>query len=77
VHQALLTRFSNPRACDPQRLAEELHRHRIPTQITPDPAAALALARKLAQPSDLICVTGSLMLIGELKARLQGLALEF
>jgi dihydrofolate synthase / folylpolyglutamate synthase len=34
--------------------------------------AALACARQLASPHDLICVTGSLMLVGEIKAILRG-----
>jgi dihydrofolate synthase / folylpolyglutamate synthase len=33
---------------------------------------ALACARQLASPRDLICVTGSLMLVGEIKALLRG-----
>lgn len=33
---------------------------------------ALAVARRIAAPDDLICVTGSLMLIGEIKAILRG-----
>lgn len=77
AHEAIVTRFSSPRAYDPQRLADELRRHDVPTQIAPDPATALALARSRAQPADLVCVTGSLLLLGELKARLQGLPLEF
>jgi dihydrofolate synthase / folylpolyglutamate synthase len=77
AHEAIVTRFSISRAYDPQRLADELRRYGVPTQIAPDPAAALALAHSHAQPADLICVTGSLLLLGELKARLQGLGLEF
>jgi dihydrofolate synthase/folylpolyglutamate synthase len=77
THEAIVTRFSNPRACEPQRLAEALQSHGIPSQIAADPVTALTLARGRANATDLICVTGSLLLIGELKARLQGLPLEF
>jgi dihydrofolate synthase/folylpolyglutamate synthase len=77
VHEAIVTRFSSPRAYNAQRLADEFHRHGVPTHIVPDPVAALTLARSQAQPADLICVTGSVLLLGELKARLQGLELEF
>lgn len=77
AHEAIATRFCNPRACDPQRLSEQLRGLGVPTRIAPDPGAALTLAQTHAQPSDLICITGSLMLIGELKARLQGQTLEF
>ncbi|HTL60363.1 MAG TPA: folylpolyglutamate synthase/dihydrofolate synthase family protein [Nitrospira sp.] len=37
---------------------------------------ALAEAREIARPQDLICVTGSLMLIGEVKALLRGCGLS-
>ena len=36
------------------------------------PGEAVAMARGLAEPHDLICVTGSLMLVGEVKALLRG-----
>ena len=39
--------------------------------------AALTLASSHARPADLVCVTGSILLLGELKARLQGVELEF
>jgi dihydrofolate synthase/folylpolyglutamate synthase len=77
THEAIATRFGNPRACDPQHLATILRDHHVPVQIAPDPVTALAIARTRATPADLICVTGSLMLIGELKAHLQGLSQEF
>ncbi|HEY7491943.1 MAG TPA: folylpolyglutamate synthase/dihydrofolate synthase family protein [Candidatus Tectomicrobia bacterium] len=77
VHEAIVTRFSSPRAYNTQRLADEFHRHGVPTHLAPDPVAALTLARSHARPADLVCVTGSVLLLGELKARLQGLELEF
>jgi dihydrofolate synthase/folylpolyglutamate synthase len=39
-------------------------------------SGALAEARQLARPQDLICVSGSLMLIGEMKASLRGCGLS-
>jgi dihydrofolate synthase/folylpolyglutamate synthase len=77
AHEVIVTRFSSPRAYDPQHLAVLLQSHGLPVTITPDPAAALALARQRATAADLICVTGSLLLLGELKSRLQGLPREF
>jgi dihydrofolate synthase/folylpolyglutamate synthase len=77
VDEAIVTRFSTPRAYDPQRLAELLQSHGLPVHMAPDPVTALTLARQRATPADLICVTGSLLLLGELKARLQGVPLEF
>lgn len=47
-----------------------------PVHVEPAVADALALARRLARPSDVICVTGSLMIIGEVKALLRGAALS-
>jgi dihydrofolate synthase/folylpolyglutamate synthase len=76
AHEVIVIRFSNPRAYDPQRLAVLLQSHGLPVDIALDPTTALALARQRATPADLICVTGSLLLLGELKARLQGLPLE-
>jgi dihydrofolate synthase/folylpolyglutamate synthase len=36
----------------------------------------LGLAKQLARSEDLICITGSLMLIGEVKALLRGCGLS-
>ncbi len=54
-----------------------VQRYGVPVQIEPDPIVALAQARSKAQATDVVCVTGSLLLLGEIKTRLQGLALEF
>jgi len=77
AHAVTVTRYHNPRAYDPHVLAETVQRHGVPVQIEPDPIVALAQARSKAQATDVVCVTGSLLLLGELKTRLQGLALEF
>lgn len=69
--------FSNPRAFDPKLLVTVLSASCPHVQLAPDPLSALRLARRLAKPADLICITGSLLLLGELKARLAGQALEF
>lgn len=77
AHAIIVTRCHNPRACDPQVLAREVERHGVDVHIVPDPVVALARARAHAQATDLVCVTGSLFLLGEIKTRLQGLPLEF
>jgi dihydrofolate synthase/folylpolyglutamate synthase len=77
AHTVFVTRFSNPRACDPQILATMVQRHDVPVQVVADPVVALHTARQQAHPADLICVAGSLFLLGELKAQQQGLPLEF
>jgi dihydrofolate synthase/folylpolyglutamate synthase len=73
----IATRFGSPRARDPHELAALCHPYKIPVEIASAPMQALELARARAHPDDLVCVTGSLLLIGELKARLQGLTPEF
>ncbi len=73
----IATGFSNPRAFDPNQLAiisRSFCRH---VQMASDPASALIRARAQADPEDLICITGSLLLLGELKACLAGQSLEF
>ncbi len=66
---AFLTRYSNnPRAVAPERLVEMLRASSdLPATICPTPAAALAAARSHASPDDLICITGSVFLAGELR----------
>lgn len=77
VHEVIVTPFSSPRAHHPAHLASLFHSRGVVTQTAADPLAALHHARTHAAPDDLICVTGSVVLLGELKARLQGLPLEF
>ena len=77
AHQVIVTRSQSPRACDPQDLAAQVRQHGVPVHIESDAIVALEFARAQAQPSDLVCVTGSVHLLGEIKTRLQGLPLEF
>lgn len=64
-----LTRYTaNPRTAAPEelaRLAYELSGRRPPTFA--DPAAAWRAAKALAEPDDLICVTGSFFIAAELR----------
>jgi dihydrofolate synthase/folylpolyglutamate synthase len=69
---AFLTRFDSPRAVPPEALAERLRAcGNVPTTVCPDPADALAAARAHAAPEDLICITGSVFLAGQLRPLLQ------
>ncbi len=77
AHAVIVTHFDSPRSCDPHFLVELVRQHGVTVQIEPDPVVALAQARRQAQAMDVICVTGSLYLVGEIKARLQGLTPEF
>jgi dihydrofolate synthase/folylpolyglutamate synthase len=65
---AYLTRFASPRAVAPERLAELLRAaSEIPYTLCASPAEAWESARAEAGPDDLICVTGSVFLAGELR----------
>lgn len=70
----VITRSHHNRAMDIDRIAAEVRAHlRGPLRIAPDLPAALAIARQLAGPHDLICVTGSLFVAAEAREAL-GLA---
>ena len=52
---------------DPERLARSVHDLGVEACAEPDPAAALRAALTEATPGDLVCVTGSLYLVGEVR----------
>lgn len=65
-----LTRYGNsPRGVPPEKLAELLQAvAAIPTTLCPTVKDAWIQARSLADPDDLICITGSVFLAGEFRA---------
>ncbi len=67
--EAWLTSFlQNPRAVPPERLAEFWRQAGgAAPLLAPDPIAAWTAARGRAEPEDLICITGSVFLAGELR----------
>ena len=77
AHEVIVTAFHSPRACKPQRLADEVRRHGVAVRVAEAPEQALSLARAAARPTDAICVTGSVLLLGEIKAHLLNQPLEF
>ena len=77
AHEVIVTAFHSPRACKPQRLADEVRRHGVAVRLAETPEQALALARAQARTMDAICVTGSVLLLGEIKAHLLNQSLEF
>ncbi len=77
AHEAIVTAFRSPRACKPQRLADEVRRHGVAVRLAETPEHALAMAHAAARPTDAICVTGSVLLLGEIKAHLLNQPLEF
>ena len=66
---ALLTRFTDSRrALPPDQLAEQWRAlSPIPCSVHSTPADAWQEAQRLAGPEDLICITGSIFLAGELR----------
>jgi len=66
---AWLTRYTNnPRSADPEQLAAWLRQAAdVPTTVSPTPTAAFQQALESAGPDDLICITGSIFLAGELR----------
>ena len=76
VDEVVLTQADLPRSATAQELRASLrvllpHPHIVPTL-----SDAMALARQLATPDGLVCVTGSLMLVGECKAWFRGCGLS-
>lgn len=63
----LLTQPRQPRAISAPLLAELTSHCGVPSEVIPDPAAALERAVETAGPEDAVFVTGSLYLVGELR----------
>lgn len=69
----VVTRADNPRATDPQILRETAGELGYAVDIEPDIAAAVIRAWSVARPADLICVSGSLYIVGDLLNCWEGL----
>jgi dihydrofolate synthase/folylpolyglutamate synthase len=76
LNDLILTRAEISRAAPADMLASAIMPLPIVPHLTDSPAEALALARRLASPEDLVCVAGSLMLVGDVKALLRGACLS-
>ena len=61
----IVTRSFHPRAADAERLAQmaQTVSPKAPVHITDDALPALQLAKSLAQPGDLILITGSIFVV--------------
>jgi dihydrofolate synthase/folylpolyglutamate synthase len=62
----IMTTSGHPRAAAPSALAEMATSMGLETMTSPNVAAAVRQAWQLAQPEDLICVTGSIFVVGDL-----------
>ncbi len=66
AEDTIVTQADNPRATDTATLRDAAEQLGYTVQTEPDIAAAVIAAWERAQPGDLICVTGSLYIIGDL-----------
>jgi dihydrofolate synthase/folylpolyglutamate synthase len=66
--QVIVTRSQHPRALAPAKLAAEFARQGVKAQLVGDVPSALSRALSLAREKDLVCVTGSLFVVGEAMA---------
>jgi dihydrofolate synthase/folylpolyglutamate synthase len=76
VDEVVLTQARHHRAATVRELHEALPAWSRPPQEAQSVSEALAVARQLARRQDIILVTGSLLLIGEVKALLRGCELS-
>ncbi len=76
VDTLIFTRAEISRAASPQQLADTLNNPQGRAIVTENVSEALRQAKALAGKDDLICVTGSLYVVGEAQAALSGAALE-
>jgi dihydrofolate synthase / folylpolyglutamate synthase len=72
VSEIVLTQAALSRSATVHELRAVLDEWSGPVQEAMLPTDALALARGRARPQDLICITGSLMLLGDIKAAIRG-----
>jgi dihydrofolate synthase/folylpolyglutamate synthase len=72
VDEVVLTQADLPRSATAQELQSSLGDLLPHPHVMPSLSDAMPLARQLATPDGLVCVTGSLMLVGECKAWLLG-----
>ena len=76
VDAVVLTQADLPRAATALELQASLEGLLPHPHVVPSPGEAMALAKRLATPDGLVCVTGSLMLVGECKAWFRGCGLS-
>jgi len=72
AQRIILARAETPRATDPMVLETLARRHHPSVVRAPGVSAALSAARSEAGPDGVVCVTGSLYLVGDVKTILEG-----
>ena len=73
AHQTFLTASSHPRACPPSELSRLAAQIGQKSHVSDNVADALLAAWKAADLEDLICVTGSIFVVGDLLNQWEGL----
>ena len=73
----IVTRSRHPRASDPHSLAEEFARYEAKVLVAEKVEEAISKALEMAKKEDLICATGSLFLVAEVREWAKGLSGEF
>jgi len=63
--KVVVTCSGHPRAMAPERLEAEFSQHEVQAEVVATVADALSMALALARAKDLVCVTGSLFVVGE------------
>ncbi len=76
VSEIVLTQATLARSATIQELRATLHEWQGPVREAVLPMDALIVARSRAMPHDLICIAGSLMLLGDIKAAVRGCGLS-
>jgi dihydrofolate synthase/folylpolyglutamate synthase len=71
--RVILTSSTHPRAAKPEELREIATSLGYEVQISPSVADAVATAWSVSGPNDLICVTGSIFVVGDLLNQWEGL----
>ena len=77
--EVIVTQADHPRAGDPDTIVERTDTTETPLTILREPSAALRHALESANKKDLVCVTGSLHLVGDVRGawlETQGVAFE-
>jgi dihydrofolate synthase/folylpolyglutamate synthase len=72
AHIVICTQIEHARSATVPMLQHKIHQKGLAVHGVATPSDAVALATRLADPQDLICVTGSLFLVGAVKSLLAG-----
>lgn len=70
--EVIVTVPNSPRALPAEKLADRVRRYAASVHLKPRISDAVEFGLRLAAPGDLLCVTGSLYLIGEARSKLGG-----